>query len=67
MGNRISLDNDEKFQYWMSKVEHQLQMMLKKSPAEFDAYNYQGDYLAGVKPEVTAIRVIRRNSRTFVR
>jgi hypothetical protein len=59
----MEMDKDEKFNMWMSKVEHQLQMMLKKSPEEFDYYDYYGDYINNVRPEQTAGRVIRRNRK----
>lgn len=60
------MEKDEKFEYWMSKVEHQLLMMCKKTPAEFDYYDYYGDYVNNVRPENCAARVIRRNRKIIV-
>lgn len=59
------MEKNEEFEIWMSKVEHQLEMMLKKSPSEFSPYDYYDDFVNNTKPEVTAIRVIRRNRRPF--
>lgn len=58
-----NFEKDEKFEMWMSKVEHQLQMMLKKSSEEFKDYDYFGDYINNVRPEQTATRVIQINRK----
>jgi hypothetical protein len=50
----------QEFSIWMSKVEFYLESMIKKSPPEFESYDYRGDFNRGVLPETTAMRVITR-------